>query len=44
MSSGIQQLRQSVVTQSLTVEGQCHCGQITFEAEIDPAADRMGRD
>jgi hypothetical protein len=25
----------------MKVEGQCHCGQITFEAEIDPAAVRL---
>lgn len=25
----------------MKVEGQCHCGQITFEAEIDPAAVRI---
>jgi|ERR1035438_1286807 hypothetical protein len=25
----------------MKVEGQCHCGQITFEAEIDPDAVRI---
>jgi hypothetical protein len=25
----------------MKVEGSCHCGQITFEAEIDPAAVRI---
>jgi len=25
----------------MKVEGRCHCGQITFEAEIDPAAVRI---
>ena len=26
---------------AMNVEGQCHCGQITFEAEIDPNAVRI---
>ena len=25
----------------MKVDGQCHCGQITFDAEIDPAAVRI---
>jgi hypothetical protein len=25
----------------MKVEGQCHCGQLTFEAEIDPGAVRI---
>ena len=25
----------------MKVEGRCHCGQITFDAEIDPAAARI---